>query len=111
MNNSSSKAETSALTEKDLLHPTFTLSNIGSIGGTIMHPVILPPQVAIGAMGKIQRLPRFEHNNSMDVKESHIMNMSWAGDHRVIDGATLGRFSNMWKSYIESPMTMAFAMK
>ena len=49
MNNSPSKAETSALTEKDLLHPTFTLSNIGSIGGTIMHPVILPPQVAIGA--------------------------------------------------------------
>jgi 2-oxoisovalerate dehydrogenase E2 component (dihydrolipoyl transacylase) len=74
-----------------------------------MSPVILPPQVAIGAMGKIQRLPRFKDNESTEVQECHIMNMSWAGDHRVIDGATLGRFSNLWKRYIESPMMMAFA--
>jgi 2-oxoisovalerate dehydrogenase E2 component (dihydrolipoyl transacylase) len=94
-----------------LVHPTFTLSNIGSIGGTIMSPVILPPQVAIGAMGKIQRVPRFVDDESMEVEESHIMNISWGGDHRVVDGATLGRFSNLWKSYIESPMTMVFTMK
>ena len=33
-----------------------------------MSPVVLPPQVAIGAMGKIQRLPRFV-GDSMDVEE------------------------------------------
>lgn len=76
-----------------------------------MSPVILPPQVAIGAMGKIQRVPRFVDDESMEVEESHIMNISWGGDHRVVDGATLGRFSNLWKSYIESPMTMVFTMK
>ena len=99
------------LTEKHLLNPTFTLSNIGSIGGTIMSPAVPPPQVAIGAMGKIQRLPRFVNDDSMEVAEYHIMNISWGGDHRVIDGATLGRFSNCWKSYIETPMKMAFSMK
>lgn len=38
------------LTEDDISNPTFTLSNIGAIGGTYMSPVVLPPQVAIGGM-------------------------------------------------------------
>ena len=36
------------LSEADIAGPTFTLSNIGAIGGTYMLPVVLPPQVAIG---------------------------------------------------------------
>ena len=36
------------LSEADIANPTFTLSNIGAIGGTYMSPVVLPPQVAIG---------------------------------------------------------------
>ena len=36
-----------------------SLSNIGSIGGTYMDAKIVPPQVAIGAVGKIQTLPRY----------------------------------------------------
>ena len=36
------------LSEADIAGPTFTLSNIGAIGGTYMSPVVLPPQVAIG---------------------------------------------------------------
>ena len=35
-----------------------------------------------------------------------IMNMSWSADHRVIEGATMARFSNLWKSYLENPSTM-----
>ncbi len=92
------------------------MSNIGSIGGTYMSPVVLPPQVAIGAMGKIQRLPRFVDGSSsgcssMEVKEAHLMSISWGGDHRVIDGGTLGRFSNVWKGYMEAPLTMITTMK
>ena len=34
---------------------TFSISNIGSIGGTYAFPVIAPPAVAIGAVGKIRQ--------------------------------------------------------
>ena len=74
-----------------------------------MSPIVTSPQVAIGAMGRIQRLPRFGIDNA--VEEINIMQISWGGDHRVIDGATMARFSNQWKDYMESPMTMVFAMK
>ncbi len=35
-----------------------------------------------------------------------IMNVSWSADHRVIDGATVAKFSNAWKNYIEHPEQM-----
>jgi 2-oxoisovalerate dehydrogenase E2 component (dihydrolipoyl transacylase) len=99
------------LSEEDISGCTFTLSNIGAIGGTYMSPVVLPPQVAIGAMGKIQRLPRFVSDDSDEVESARIMPISWGGDHRAVDGATMARFSNVWKSYCENPSSMMFAMR
>ncbi|CAJ1059529.1 lipoamide acyltransferase component of branched-chain alpha-keto acid dehydrogenase complex%2C [Xyrichtys novacula] len=93
----------------ELTGGTFTLSNIGSIGGTYAKPVILPPEVAIGALGKIQVLPRFD--SSGQVVRGHIMNVSWSADHRIIDGATMCRFSNLWKDYLENPSTMVLDLK
>jgi len=98
------------LSEDDITGATFSLSNIGAIGGTYMSPIVAPPQVAIGAIGKIQRLPRFV-GDSDEVEEVNIMQISWGGDHRVVDGATMARFSNQWKAYLERPMTMAFEMR
>lgn len=69
-----------------------------------MKPIIFAPQVAIGAIGRIQKLPRFDANDNL-VKRS-ILKFSWAADHRVIDGATMARFSNHLKEYIESPSLM-----
>jgi len=93
----------------DLTGGTFSLSNIGSIGGTYAKPVIVAPEVAIGALGKMQVLPRF--NDKMEVIPAHIMNVSWSADHRVIDGATMARFSNMWKDYLENPGSMLIDLK
>ena len=102
-------AKEGSLSEDDITGVTFSLSNIGAIGGTYMSPIVAPPQVAIGAIGTIQRLPRFV-GDSNEVEEASIMQISWGGDHRVVDGATMARFSNQWKAYLERPMTMTFSM-
>ncbi|XP_015910910.1 lipoamide acyltransferase component of branched-chain alpha-keto acid dehydrogenase complex, mitochondrial [Parasteatoda tepidariorum] len=97
------------LGQGDLTGGTFTLSNIGSIGGTYTKPVIFLPEVAIGAIGKVQSLPRYDDQDN--VVKRHIMVISWTADHRVIDGATMCRFSNLWKSYLEDPAFMILHMR
>lgn len=101
---------TGKLGEEHLRGATFTLSNIGSVGGgTYMNPLIVPPQAAIGAMGAMQTLPRFDKDG--EVTAAKIINVSWAGDHRMIDGATLARFSNRCKKYLQDPVQMLVSMK
>lgn len=97
---------------------TFTLSNIGSIGGTFMSPVILPPQVAIGAVGRIRKVPCLSEDGDADYEArssrlavQSVMNVFWAADHRVIDGATLARFSNRFKQLLENPALMLAKMR
>lgn len=107
-------AAESKFTPADLTTPTFTMSNIGATGngGTYMNPVIVPPQLAMGAVGQIQRLPRFEKGGtSMQVCEAHIMTVSWAADHRFLDGATLARFHGVFKGFVENPVSMLVHLK
>ncbi|KZN57712.1 dihydrolipoyllysine-residue acetyltransferase [Pseudoalteromonas luteoviolacea] len=88
---------------------TISISNIGAIGGTTATPIINKPEVAIVALGKLQHLPRFDANGN--VVSRSIMKVSWSGDHRVIDGGTIARFNNLWKSYLEEPAKMMMAMR
>ena len=92
----------------DLKGGTISISNIGAIGGTIATPIINKPEVAIVALGKLQHLPRFDEKGN--VISAAIMQVSWSGDHRVIDGGTIARFNNLWKSYLEDPAKMMMAM-
>ncbi|MCC2615654.1 dihydrolipoyllysine-residue acetyltransferase [Aestuariibacter halophilus] len=97
------------LPSEDLKGGTISISNIGVLGGTVATPVINKPESAIVALGKMQRLPRFdEHDN---VQAVNIMHVSWSGDHRIIDGATMVKFNNLWKSYLEDPLTMLSELK
>ena len=56
-----------------------------------------------------QVVPRFDSIGQ--VKPAHIMQVSWSADHRVIDGATVARFSNLCKSYLENPSSMLMDLK
>ncbi|XP_055843078.1 lipoamide acyltransferase component of branched-chain alpha-keto acid dehydrogenase complex, mitochondrial [Episyrphus balteatus] len=95
------RGRTGSLRPEDFANGTFSLSNIGVIGGTYTHPCIMAPQVSIGGMGRTKILPRF--NEKGDVVKAYIMNISWCADHRVIDGVTMASFSNVWKEHLENP--------
>jgi 2-oxoisovalerate dehydrogenase E2 component (dihydrolipoyl transacylase) len=90
--------------QDDLKGGTITISNIGALGGTYAAPIINAPEVAIVALGRTQKLPRFDDAGKVTARS--IMTISWAGDHRIIDGGTIARFSNCWKGYLEAPQSM-----
>ncbi|MBO1270314.1 dihydrolipoyllysine-residue acetyltransferase [Shewanella sp. 4t3-1-2LB] len=102
-------ARSGRVTPADLKDGTISISNIGALGGTVATPLINKPEVAIVALGKLQVLPRFSAKG--DVEARKIMQVSWSGDHRVIDGGTIARFCNLWKQYLEQPQEMLLAMK
>ncbi len=97
------------LSNADLSNGTISISNIGAIGGMTATPVINKPEVAIVALGKTQTLPRFDDKG--EVFAQNIMMLNWSGDHRVIDGATMVRFNNLWMSYLQSPQRMLMHLK
>lgn len=90
--------------QADLKGGTISISNIGALGGTYAAPIINAPEAAIVAIGKTQWLPRFDEQG--EVQRRAIMTITWAGDHRFIDGGTIARFCNAWKGYLEAPETM-----
>jgi 2-oxoisovalerate dehydrogenase E2 component (dihydrolipoyl transacylase) len=100
---------TGRLPPADLSGGSLTLSNIGTVGGTYTSPVLLLPEVVIGAFGKTQRLPRFDANDN--VVPVNIMNVSWSADHRIVDGMTIASYSNVFKGLLEDPATMILDLK
>ncbi|KAJ2479964.1 hypothetical protein EV174_003870 [Coemansia sp. RSA 2320] len=110
------KGKAGAIAGADLRGGTFTLSNVGMIGGTYLSPVVVSSEVCIGAIGKTQRLPRFE-TAVVDgvaverVVPKHILVASWSADHRVVDGATMARFATLFKQLLEHPEIMLANMK
>lgn len=101
-------ARSGRVSAEDLKGGTITISNIGAIGGTVATPIINKPEAAIVALGKLQTLPRFNDNG--DVVARSIMQVSWSGDHRIIDGGSIARFCNLWKSFLEEPSNMLVHM-
>ncbi|RTQ98739.1 dihydrolipoyllysine-residue acetyltransferase [Halomonas nitroreducens] len=98
------EAREGRVAQADLRDGTISISNIGALGGTYAAPIINAPEVAIVAIGKTQWLPRFDAAG--EVTRRAIMTVTWAGDHRLIDGGTIARFCNAWKGYLEDPETL-----
>ncbi len=108
-NNLIEKAREGKLSNSDLSKGTISISNIGAIGGITATPVINKPEVAIVALGKMQTLPRFDSEGN--VKSETILSVNWSGDHRVIDGATMVKFNNLWMDYLANPEKMLMYLK
>ncbi|KAF9156317.1 hypothetical protein DFQ26_009405 [Actinomortierella ambigua] len=106
-----------SLAAADLRDGTVSLSNVGMIGGTYLNPVVVTSEVAIAAIGKMQRLPRFKMIEQADgrlteqVVAQQIVNISWSADHRVVDGATMARFSEAWKAVVENPYLLGAKLR
>jgi 2-oxoisovalerate dehydrogenase E2 component (dihydrolipoyl transacylase) len=99
-----SLAASGKLSSQDLNGGTITVSNIGSIGGTYVSPVIIEKEVAILGVGKMRTIPAFDETGQ--VVEKQICNFSWSADHRVIDGATMARAAELVRGFVEEPDSM-----
>ncbi|KAK9146971.1 hypothetical protein Sjap_006874 [Stephania japonica] len=97
------------LSSEDISGGTITVSNIGAVGGKYGSPLLNLPEVAIIAIGRIQTLPRFADDGS--VYPASIVNVNIGADHRVVDGATVAKFCNEWKSLIENPELLLLHMR
>ena len=83
------KAREGRLSREELTGGTFTLSNLGSIGGIYGTPIIQPPQVAILGIYRFNKKLRKVNGN---IEEKTYASFSITCDHRVIDGAKATRF-------------------
>jgi len=83
----------------DLRGGSFTITNVGSIGGLFATPIVNYPETSIIALGKIYQKP-IVINNKIEIK--NILPYSITFDHRVVDGAYVARFSNKFKEYLEN---------
>ncbi len=103
----SQSARDNKLTQEDFYGSTFTISNLGSIGGTYSTPIINPPELAILLLGRARRMRVFVDDDREEPRL--ILPLSLSYDHRLIDGATAARFLNELKTYIESPSRLLMA--
>ena len=84
----------------DLRGSTFTISNLGAVGGSYSTPIINPPEVAILLTGRSRKIPAIVDDQ---VQVRLMMPLSISYDHRLVDGATAARFLNDVIDYLEAP--------
>jgi pyruvate dehydrogenase E2 component (dihydrolipoamide acetyltransferase) len=85
---------------------TFTLSNLGGIGGTAFTPIVNTPEVAILGIARGSVEPVWnKETGSFDPKMMMPLCLSY--DHRVIDGANGARFTRFLAAMIEEPALIA----
>ena len=95
------KLNKQAITIDEMRDSTFTITNIGSLGGGYLSvPIINPPEVAILGVHLIRDTPMVEGNQ---VKIGKQLPFSLVFDHRVVDGADAVRFGNTLIKYLEDP--------
>jgi pyruvate dehydrogenase E2 component (dihydrolipoamide acetyltransferase) len=94
------RARQRKLDSKDLTGGTFTITNLGGIGGTGFTPIVNYPEVAILGISR-GRLQPVVHNG--EIVPRLMMPLSLSYDHRVIDGAVAARFTRRLAEMLENP--------
>ncbi len=102
VNDLANKARSNKLNPDDISGGTYTLTNVGTFGNISGTPIINQPQVAIMAVGAIIKKPVVLETPQGDVIAiRHMMILSHAYDHRVVDGALGGMFVRRVADYLE----------
>ena len=103
VNDLAQRARENQLQPDEVSGGTFTVTNVGSFGSIMGTPIINQPQVAILALGKIQKKPTVietEFGDSLGIRSKMFLSLSY--DHRVIDGALGSQFLKRIADYLES---------
>lgn len=100
------KARNNQFSLDDLRGGTFTISNLGAVGGTYSTPIINWPEVAVLLVGRSRKMPIIVEN---DIKVRLMMPLSLSYDHRLIDGATAARFLNEVIAFLANPGRLLLA--
>jgi pyruvate dehydrogenase E2 component (dihydrolipoamide acetyltransferase) len=85
------RARRGQLTLEDVHGSTFTITNVGAIGGLFATPIVNLPEVAILGLHKIAKRP-VVRDGKVEVRDMTYLSLSF--DHRVIDGAYAARFTS-----------------
>lgn len=111
LNELAEKARERKLTLEHLQGGTFTITNIGAIGGSFFAPIINYPQVAIMGMGRAILKPWvIESQNGPEIVPRLIMPLVLTIDHRVLDGVDAVRFIQIVKEVLEDPDELLMSM-
>ena len=100
------RARAAKFAVEELRGGTFTISNLGAIGGAYSTPIINHPEVAILLLGRSRWMPVIREGK---IETRLMMPLSLSYDHRVVDGATAARFLNEVIDYLQSPGRLLLA--
>jgi pyruvate dehydrogenase E2 component (dihydrolipoamide acetyltransferase) len=82
---------------------TFTISNLGGIGGTAFTPIVNPPEVAILGVSRGRVEPVYIDGA---FQPRTMLPLSLSYDHRAIDGADAARFTRWIVDALEQPLSL-----
>ncbi|NUQ64092.1 MAG: 2-oxo acid dehydrogenase subunit E2, partial [Pirellulales bacterium] len=93
---------------EELRGGSFTVSNMGAVGGTYSTPIINYPEVAVLLLGRSRWLPVVRDNGAR-IEPRLMLPLSLSYDHRLVDGATAARFLNDVIDYLQTPGKLLLA--
>jgi pyruvate dehydrogenase E2 component (dihydrolipoamide acetyltransferase) len=104
----SERARARKLSPEEMQGATFSLSNLGGIGGTGFTPIVNWPEVAILGVSRSQMKPVWDPEKEAFLPRLY-MPYSLTYDHRLIDGAEAARFCRHLAGLLEDPVGLALA--